>query len=71
MAAVTLGNGDVHRAGLGWVGEEVVEVRSAGVAHDRAGAAGEGRRELAGSGHEQFVADCVDAAMDRMQTTGP
>jgi hypothetical protein len=64
-------DGDVDRTGIGWVGEQLQEVRGAEVTHNRAGAAGEECRHLTGALHHHGVADQIEAAVHRMKATGP
>jgi hypothetical protein len=65
-AAVSLGHGDVNRAGSGWVGEELVEVRGGFVAERRRGSAGEDRGHLIRVGEDDRT-DQIHATKQRPQ----
>jgi hypothetical protein len=71
VAAVSLGDADLDGSRLGWVGEELVEVRCARVTHDCVWAAGEGRGQFVGSAYEHLVADRVDAAVHAVKGARP
>ncbi len=60
---VTARDRDVHRAGLGWVGEEFVEVHAGSMADGRAETASEKRRHLVGM-DALHQTDEIHAAME-------
>ena len=69
-AGVTLGDGDVDRAGLGWVGKEAVEIGGGVVAHLGGGPAGEHRGHLGGVLWDRRP-DEIDAAVQGPELPSP